>query len=266
MQRRAQVVGLYKPGLSFAQVVSRDAQRSREASKSLRAASYARARLVATPRGVPMYAVGGGQMSRGEVKFFDQRVTQPSVASPYGLFAADTPPVAAAGPLTAFTGITCLNLVQQGATSYNRIGAKILVKSIDYRCVLSLHGAAPTVNWARVMLVWDKQPNGAYPAFSDILSDNVSTAPDFSSGLNMANKDRFTVLRNQVVPFSVTGDNATYVKWFVKTRIETMFKANTGAIGDITTGAIYLVAFSNASSANTFIGMSEIQSRIRFYD
>jgi len=267
MERRAQIVGLYKAGPTMGQLITRDANRAREAARLSRKASYATARLVAAPRGVPLYATGRGQMGRGEVKFFDQRVTAPVSGNPYGLFTAETPPVAAAGPGTAFTGITCLNLVQQGATSYNRIGAKILVKSVDFRACLFLGGTEPVSNWSRVMLVWDKQPNGAYPVFSDILSDNISTAPDFSSGLNMANKDRFTILRNQVFSLTADGGNrAIDIKWFVKTRIETMFKANTGAIGDITTGAIYLVAFSNFSSAAAYGQLSEMQCRIRFYD
>jgi len=248
------------------QLITRDANRAREAARLSRKASYATARLVAAPRGVPLYATGRGQMGRGEVKFFDCRVTNPSIAGPYGILGYDVPPTGAE-PGVAFTGITCLNEVQQGATSFNRIGAKILIKSVDFRTTLFHGGSGPTAQYARLMLVWDKQPNGAFPAFADILSDNISTAPALSSGLNMANKDRFTILRNQTFACDVAGSSgAQEVKWFVKTRIETMYKANTGAIGDITTGAIYFVAVSGGSGAVNYITLQHTQSRIRYYD
>jgi len=267
MQRRAQVVGLYKPGLTMGQIISRDAARNREAAKSLRAASYATARLVAAPRGVPLYATGRGQMSRGEVKFFDCAITIPSVAGPYGFQTVATPPTGSE-PTAAFTGITEINCVPQGATSYNRIGTKILIKSIQFNATIFLGGSGPTQGVYRYMLVYDSQPNGAFPALSDLLSVNISTAPTFYSSVNMANRSRFIVLRDRIGNLDVDGGNGAMVnvKEFVKTKLETQFKTNTGAIGDITTGAIYFVAMATLSSAVTYITMSQPTTRIRFYD
>lgn len=237
------------------------------ARRLARGASFATARsLVAAPMGIPLYAGKRGMMSRGEVKFFDCRVTEPTLAGPtYGLYPTTAPPTSSE-PAVAFSGITCLNEVLQGATSYNRIGAKILIKSIDLRLALFLGGSAPTYGLARVCLIHDKQPNGAYPSFSDIFTDNISTAPDFNSGLNMSNKDRFVVLRNMVFPLDIGGNRSVAVKEHVKCKIETMYKANAGNIGDITSGAIYLVAFANATASAQFIQLTEIQSRIRYFD
>jgi len=131
---------------------------------------------------------------------------------------------------------------------------------------LFLGGSGPTYGLARVCLIHDKQPNGAFPSFSDIFTDNISTAPDFNSGLNMSNKDRFVVLRNMVFPLDTGGKRSVAFKEHVKCKIETMYKANAGNIGDITSGAIYLVAFANATAAAQFIQMTEIQSRIRYFD
>lgn len=264
MQRRAQVVGLYKPGLSFAQIVSRDAQRSREASKSLRAASYARARLVATPRGVPMYAVGGGQMSRGEVKCFDVAVLQPVTTDPYGLRSVGA--VTAAEPATAFVGMTELNCVAQGSTSYNRIGTKILIKNIQFRCTTQQIGSGPTQSCARFMLVYDHQPNGAFPGLTEILADNISGNTLFTSGVNMSNRSRFIVLRDKIVNYEVNGDSGAVIDWFVKTKLETQFKSSTNTIGDITSGALYFIAFANSSSAVMMIMPQQIHCRIRYFD
>ena len=81
-----------------------------------RQASYAANRLVAIPRGVPMYAVGRSQLARGEVKFFDLTIASPVTTGPYGLQMTSAPP-SGAEPSTAFAGITELNCVEQGATS-----------------------------------------------------------------------------------------------------------------------------------------------------
>jgi len=261
MQRRAQIVGLYKPGPTMGQIITRDAQRNREAAKSLRQASYAAARLVAAPRGVPMYAVGHGQMSRGEVKFFDVNVALAAVGLP--LPAA---PPAGAEPAAAFTGITELNCVQQGATAYNRIGTKIQMKSIHFSCLLSMGGSAPTSNSCRLMLVYDRQPNGAFPALSAILSDNISAAPAFTCGVNMANRSRFVILRDQYFAFNQAGVTIQPVSMFVKTKLETQFSSNAGNIGDINSGALFLVAMGFTNSAACSIQAHSAHSRIRYFD
>ena len=97
-----------------------------------RQASYAANRLVAIPRGVPMYAVGRSQLARGEVKFFDCTTTLAAVGIP-----TPSAPPTGSEPASPFTGITELNCIQQGATAYNRIGTKILIKSIHLKGILS---------------------------------------------------------------------------------------------------------------------------------
>jgi len=267
MQRRAQIVGLYKPGPTMGQIITRDAQRNREAAKSLRQASYAAARLVAAPRGVPMYAVGHGQMGRGEVKFFDCALTVPSTAGPYGFQTIAAPPTGVE-PATAFTGITEINCVPQGATSYNRIGTKILMKSIMFNSTIFLGGSGPTQGVYRYMIVYDHQPNGAFPAVADLISQNIGPAPTMYSGVNMSNRSRFIVLRDRVGSLDVDGGNGAmvHVKEFIKCKLETQFKTNTGTIGDITTGAVYFIAFASLSSAVTYVTMSAPTFRIRYFD
>lgn len=235
-------------------------------AKSVRAASYAQNRLITyAPGGIPIYATGHGKMGRGEVKFFDVNITNPVTTSPYGLFAPSAPP-AGAEPAVAFTGITELNCVQQGATSYNRIGTKILMKSVRLSMNISIAGSAPTSNVARVMLIYDRQPNGAFPAFSAILSDNISGAPGFNSGINMANRARFVILRDKFLTFDQNGDQIQTVQLYVKTKLEAQFSSNAGNIGDLNTGALLLVAFATASSSGNFLQCSAITSRIRYFD
>lgn len=229
-----------------------------------RQASYAANRLIAIPRGVPMYAVGRGQMARGEIKFFDVDITRPVTTSPYGLPGVTS--VVAAEPSSPFAGLTEINCVQQGATAYNRIGTKLLMKSIKFDCDLILKGSAPTTTTARLMIVYDRQPNGSFPAIASILSSNVSGTPNFNSGINMANRSRFLILRNQLVNLDANGEQGYHWSTFIKTKLETQFGSTAGNIGDIQTGALYFVAFANASGATIFIDVSTATSRIRYFD
>ena len=75
----------------------------------------------------PASPLGPRQVSRGpaEVKTFDCMVTAP---------AANLPAVAAVGtgePGVAFAGLTEINDVRQGAAFYNRVGAKITIRSVE---------------------------------------------------------------------------------------------------------------------------------------
>lgn len=229
-----------------------------------RQASYASNRLVAIPRGVPMYAVGRGQMGRGEVKFFDCTVTAPASGT-FGLFSQSA--AVGAEPATAFTGITEVNCVEQGATSYNRIGTKILIKSIDFRASFNMVGTAPVNNSLRYMIVYDHQPNGAFPAIGDIISRNIATSPNFFTGVNMANRSRFVVLRDRIVALDPEGTGTVNVKEFIKTKLETQFRSSTNTIGDLTTGAIYLVCFClTAGTAASYITMTSPTFRLRYFD
>ena len=105
---------------AFRNTVSQQIQDAAVASSLARQASFAKARLVGTSRGVPLYATnnsgGGFSTSRGEVKFFDLTLTVPAG----GLPVASGPPIGGE-PSAAFAGITELNCVSQGNTSYKDI-------------------------------------------------------------------------------------------------------------------------------------------------
>nr|QXP07754.1 MAG: putative capsid protein [Arizlama virus] len=201
------------------------------------------AAIMGVPRGVAT-----------EVKSFDVRIASANL----GLVAA----VAGSEPAAAYTGLSELNCVPQGATVANRIGNKIVVKSLMVRFSLT----CPNDHMAemRAMVIYDRQPNGAFPAIGDILLNQPAGNTTYYSGLNIANKSRFLILRDQ---FAVCDDGGGYVKhcdWYIKGRWETEFGANAGTIGDIRTGAIYvLIYYTLATAAAT---VSDIQCRVRYLD
>lgn len=179
-----------------------------------------------------------------------------------------------------------LNGMVQGTTQWNRIGRRVQMKSIAIRGRIYYNqaGGAPGADYLRVMLIYDRQPNGAAPAIGDIIAatDQAGTTTTTCfDGLNMSNADRFKVLREYVLhipsPAAIAGgaNQALQVegaeklgfKWFVKLGgLETHFKTgNAGTIADISTGSLYLVTFGQQAAADAQWGLT-ISARLRFDD
>lgn len=194
-----------------------------------------------------------------------------------------------------------LNAVQQGAGFYNRIGKAIRMKSVEIK--FQIYPTARAANsaglYARVMLVYDRNANGAVAAWADLNMSwdqtGLTTASTVFDFRNPVNTERFVVLRDQLIalPATVSGglqstalpninSNCTVADagavsgsalsqhWYVKLKgLETMYSQNTNPqlIGGISTGALYLVVASNDGTASPngfwqlFYG-----SRLRFYD
>jgi hypothetical protein len=157
-----------------------------------------------------------------------------------------------------------LNGVQEGASFYNRVGRKTSAKSVHITGqVLSTSLGVGVSDYCRIMLIYDRQPNGNFPSIGDILQDvdnQGNTVSSSYSKMNLSNTERFAILRDQrfqsvnnapgiadninmaeLIPYA--SDQAK-INWFVPLKgLETHFKASTNpaAIGDVATGALYLV-------------------------
>lgn len=186
---------------------------------------------------------------------------------------------------TTATRVTCLNATSQGAAETNRIGRKIVLKSVMIRGYINQYqaGAAPINDFLRAILVYDRQPNGAAPVFSDIIQDvdqAGTTSSTSMSSLNISNSDRFKVLRDWFWKVDVPG-GATLVqaaqvstdckefslKAYVPLNgLETHYNGtNGGTIADITSGSLLLVTQGGASAANSQYRLTFV-TRVRFTD
>lgn len=201
--------------------------------------------------------------SRTEVKSFDVVVADSTALHGIGTSTS-------AEPTTAFAGITELNCVRLGSAYYNRIGSKIKVKSI--RVAFDLQGnsdASPFANTVRYMLIYDRQPNGAFPAMTDILGINdsgLATNTPYAS-INIANRSRFSVIRDKVVEIDTARQMIVHVDEFCPYAADVEFKTNAGNIGDISTGAIYLVCFVGGVIPSTpYPIITNINARLRYFD
>lgn len=179
-----------------------------------------------------------------------------------------------------------------GTTSKTRLGRKACIKSVQVRGIcfsnfianysyttpttatmtMTTPGAAFATDICRLMLVFDKQANGAVATLAQILNSAVAR-----SHLNIDNRDRFRILKDKTFQLEGgNGDTTKYWYWggrqshaikiFKKLNLETTFNSGTaGTIADISTGALYLVS-AGAYATATPDPYCDCFTRVRFHD
>lgn len=158
--------------------------------------------------------------------------------------------------------VKVLNLVREGSAYYERIGSQVFNRSLHIRGTIQVNQqTTPTMRYVRVAVVWDARPSGVAPAISDVFADsNSAKNTDHLSYTDVLQQDRFVVLKDRVWTFMPSGSEQAggttdaYVwgntdftmncKLFGRVGT-TVFKANGGTIGDISTGALYIMAWGN---------------------
>lgn len=148
-----------------------------------------------------------------------------------------------------------INLIGQGATENNRIGRKVTMTSL--MCRWAFDGSADTVaQGMRIFVFYDKQPNGAFPNITDVLTSSSHTGL-----MNLNNADRFIVLHDELVnEMAITA--APIGSFYVKMNLDSVYQSNGGTVADFATGAIYIAVANSTSTTRTL----SFRSRVRYYD
>lgn len=177
---------------------------------------------------------GRFQGPSGELKFFDTALS----------FNVDTTPEVPA------TGQLCL--IPQGVTESTRVGRKCTIKSIQIEGAMQFTPGAVTsgATLVTLALVQDTQTNGAAAAYSDIYDGSV-----FCSAVrNIENGDRFKILKKWEVNLSAAAGiqsafSNSLKKWsyYKKVQIPLEFSSTTGAITELRSNNVFLVAGALAS-------------------
>lgn len=187
----------------------------------------------------------------------------------------------------ATASLVVLNPVTIGSSMWNRVGRKISLKSIRIRgqFLQTGHNDMQSGQYARLTLIYDKQPNGALPSISDVFQDQVNSASDShatypNSGVNLNNRDRFEVIADE--QWYLSGGNQSTSTAGVMTATaksmeinlfrklkgrETHFKADSspGVIGDLATGSLVLITQGDIASGDEPWQMN-LACRLRYSD
>lgn len=153
----------------------------------------------------------------------------------------------------------------RGTAVSERMGDQIKMTSMYYKYNVSL-GTAATINILRLMVIIDKQPNGARPLPGDILQ-NTGTNLICISPYNLANNKRFIILHDEQMSLVASATSQSITGSFYKeldyhTRYNT---GNTGNVADIETNNLLVYIVSNQTSVSSQPTIN-IYSRLRFVD
>jgi len=149
--------------------------------------------------------------------------------------------------------ISLLATIPQGAGVSQRIGKRAYYKSIMARLIITA-GTTNVTNICTYMIVYDKRPTGALPAITDILQTVTPL-----SNMNDNNTGRFEIIRRE--SFQQNGNSTTaqtgqerifYEDYINLAKRPVVFEsAGTGTIGDIDSGALYLILLSTNNIGTT---------------
>jgi len=166
-------------------------------------------------------------------------------------------------PIAALAGsaILLMNGSATGDDFNNRNGREIKMKSLYLRIT-----GANTVDQescVRVMLVYDKQPNGNTPAITDVL-----VSADVNAANNLNNKERFITISDKVYTCSTAAKRSWLTKKYKRLDTSTQYSGTGATVASIATGALFLILIpqnlqNGASTGNYTIGYN---CRIRFTD
>jgi len=178
---------------------------------------------------------------------------------------------------------TLLNGVQVGSAFYNRVGSRIEMKSLHIRGAL-FNLLTNTDDYLRMIVYYDRQPNGAAPTYADLMQTRDQTGAATTgakSEINLDMRDRFVILRDrQWFAPSVTNtagvlsngpnypgqDQEWDINEFIPlNNLVTHYKSSTNpsVIGDINTGALFVTFVTEQGTAKwaALVGF-----RLRFDD
>nr|WAE42189.1 MAG: capsid protein [Cressdnaviricota sp.] len=158
----------------------------------------------------------------------------------------------------------------QGAAAFNRVGQKVILKSLRLRGTIKpiLTGLQCI---GRVLVVYDRQANAALPAWTDVIAGVSSPGAQTNSvydGLNMANRERFVVLMdeqlnipsqtftagvqtNESYPIEKNPSMFNFDRFVKLKDMETHFNnTNGGTFADIQTGSLNLFFATDVGSTS----------------
>lgn len=153
-----------------------------------------------------------------------------------------------------------LNGITQGSDYNNRIGRKFTMVKLLGRMRVAL-GATPTNSNVRALVVYDKQPNGAAFSNTDLLTGSSTTAFN-----NLNNKDRFIVLVDKIMQVDTVNKPSVLIKFKKNMKMGVTNLGTTNAIGDISTGSLYLLTLGDLATGVTAPVSTINDVRVRFID
>lgn len=163
--------------------------------------------------------------------------------------------------------VTLVQTISQGAGTTQRVGKRVHLKSLNLRGLVQA-GTAGVTALATILIVYDRRPTGVLPAITDILvsiSSRSQNNDDNTGRFQIVRRWDYGVIGNITTP-STGKEHYPIMEYVDMKNYPTTYKAlATGAIGDIDSGAVYLVTLGD-QAAGTGAPNSAVAIRTRFVD
>lgn len=189
--------------------------------------------------------------------------------------------------LTNNNGCFALNLIQQGAGSWNRVGRKVNLNSLRIRGY-AMHNYEDSEqgiagNILRMVVIWDRQPNSSsLPTWDTIFGstsqDGTETSGVFDS-LRYDNTGRFRILKDKTIDMIAHLDNTSHTpgrvfqpyhfdEFINLKKRETLFSGQSDPMtnADISSGSLYVYFKCQRNTLTNYITIQGTQCRLRYYD
>lgn len=164
------------------------------------------------------------------------------------------------GAANAAVAVTCtqalphtnlLNGISRGTTVQSRIADEVYFTKLHIQGTLN----SAVQNWIRMLVVLDKEANGAALALGDLFG---SSTPSTLALYNVNNRDikrRFKVLYDKTLdPLHTTNEYSTKFEIDLPLNFYTSYKLGTaGNIADISTMSMYFIILTNVITASNLI-------------
>lgn len=191
-----------------------------------------------------------GFIKTGELKYFDTVLAETTVANSGTILNSS------------------LNLLVQGSGETQRVGRKVVLKSIHLRGFCEANDSATVgAEAVRIIIYLDKQANGAAATVGDILE-----SADYRAFNDLEAFGRYIILKdwyfalNRMVNATITADKLFSVgmvlSWNRRVNIPLYFEGSTGALTEVKSNNIGVMAITRS---NLVVGV-EYHTRIRYSD
>lgn len=155
--------------------------------------------------------------------------------------------------------------IKQGTTKNTRIGNKIHMYQIRMQGQIALPNSM-SGDMIRLVLVLDKQANGATAAPSDVFETTAASTTGVFAFRNMDNIDRFQILKdkkynlNPTVGVSGTSNTVLIYHWKMshKGKWKIDYSSTNGAISELKSNNILMFAFCSEGTGALVTGISRV--------
>ncbi len=159
-----------------------------------------------------------------------------------------------------------LNLIPQGASNASRIGLKALMKSLYLQLVVEKQAADISLNgYVRVLVVVDRQYNGANPTWGNILDLPGTGDPvvEQMSANNLANSNRFQTIFDRRIRFQKDFMEGHILKKYLPLNLTTQWSGAGVTFADLRTNAVLLCLTGHITTGGNVPDFSG-SARLRF--